>query len=46
MEQIDGRKDCILTWGDLYEMRSKLRNPACESRLNIQKSADAIVREL
>jgi hypothetical protein len=46
MEQIDGGKDSVLTWGDLYGRRSELRNPACESRLNVQKSADAIVREL
>jgi hypothetical protein len=46
MEQIDGGKDSVLTWGDLYDRRSGLRNPACESRLNVQKSADAVVREL
>ena len=43
MEQIDGEKDSVLTWGDLYGTRSNLRNPACESRLNVQKSAEAIV---
>jgi hypothetical protein len=46
MRQIDGEKDSVLTWGDLYNTRSELRNPACESRLNVQKSADAIVREV
>ena len=43
MKQIDGEKDSVLTRGDLYGRRSELRNPACESRLNVQKSADAIV---
>jgi hypothetical protein len=46
MKQTDGEKDSVLTWGDLYGMRSELRNPARESRLNVQKSADAIVRRL
>ncbi len=44
MKQIDGEEDSVLTWGDLYGTRSQLRNPACESRLNVQKSAEAIVR--
>lgn len=43
MRQIDGEKDSVLTWGGLYGKRSELRNPACESRLNVQKSAEAIV---
>lgn len=46
MKQMGGGKDSALTWGGLYGRRSKLRNPACESRLNVQKSADAIVRNL
>jgi hypothetical protein len=46
MRQIDGEKDSVLTWGDLYGRRSELRNPIRESRLNVQKSADAIVRKL
>ncbi|WP_160297215.1 hypothetical protein [Paenibacillus sp. IHBB 10380] len=46
MKQIDGEEDSVLTWGDLYGKRSELRNPTCESRLNLQKSADAIVRRL
>ena len=46
MKQIDGEEDSVLTWGDLYGTRSKLRNLACESRLNVQKSADAIVRKV
>lgn len=43
---MDREKDSVLTWGDLYGTRSELRNPACESRLNVQKSADVIVRKL
>lgn len=35
MRRIDGGKDSALTWGDLYETRSNLHDPACESRLNI-----------
>lgn len=46
MKQTDGGKDSVLTWGGLYDRRSELRNPACESRLNVQKSADAVVREM
>jgi hypothetical protein len=46
MKQIDGEKDSVLTWGDLYGRRSELRNLACEGRLNVQKSAEAIVRKL
>jgi hypothetical protein len=46
MRQIDGEKDSVLTWGDLYGRRSELRNPIRKSRLNVQKSADAIVRKL
>jgi hypothetical protein len=46
MEQIDGEEDSALTWGDLYGMRIELRNPDHEDRLNVQKSADAIVRKL
>ena len=46
MRQMDGEKDSVLTWGDLYGMRSKLRNPAREGRLNVQKSADAVVRKM
>ena len=45
MEQIDGEEDSVLTWGDLYGKRSKLRNLDREGRLNVQKSAEAIVRE-
>lgn len=44
MEQIDGEEDSALTWGDLYGKRRDLRNPIREERLNVQKSADAIVR--
>jgi hypothetical protein len=44
MKQIDGEKDNALTWGDLYGTRIKLRNLTCESRLSVQKSAEAIVR--
>jgi hypothetical protein len=44
MRRIDGEEDSVLTWGDLCEKRSNLRNPACESSLNAQKSAEAIVR--
>jgi hypothetical protein len=46
MRRIDGGKDSALTWGDLYGMRNKFRNSACESRLSVQKSADAIVRRV
>ena len=46
MKQIDGEEDSVLTWGDLYGTRSKLRNLAQEGKLNVQKSADAIVRRL
>lgn len=46
MEQIDGEEDSVLTWGDLYERRSEFRNLAREGKLNVQKSADAIVRWL
>jgi hypothetical protein len=45
MRRVDGEEDSALTWGDLYGRRSKLRNPACESRLNVQKSADAVLRK-
>ncbi|TFE19022.1 hypothetical protein E2980_23835 [Cohnella luojiensis] len=44
MRRIDGGKDNALTWGDLYGTRSNLRNLTCESRQNVQKSAEAIVR--
>lgn len=44
MWRIDGEEDSVLTWGDLYGRRSELRKPACEGRLNVQKSAEAIVR--
>jgi hypothetical protein len=46
MKQIDGEEDSVLTWGDLYGRRSELRNLARESKLNVQKSAEAIVRGL
>jgi hypothetical protein len=46
MEQIGGEEDSVLTWGDLYEMRSELRNLVRKGKLNIQKSAEAIVRGL
>jgi hypothetical protein len=46
MEQIDGEEDSVLTWGDLYVRRNELRNAACEGSLNVQKSADAIVRRV
>jgi hypothetical protein len=46
MKQIDGEEDSVLTWGDLYGTPSELRNPTCDSRLNVQKSAEAIVRRL
>jgi hypothetical protein len=46
MEQIDGEEDSVLTWGDLYETRSELRNLVRKGKLNIQKSAEAIVRGL
>jgi hypothetical protein len=46
MKQIDGEEGSALTWGGLYGKRSELRNLACESRLNVQKSAEAIVRRL
>jgi hypothetical protein len=46
MEQIDGEEDSALTWGDLYGTRSELRKPIYEHRLNVQKSAEAIVREV
>ncbi|WP_157793986.1 hypothetical protein [Paenibacillus donghaensis] len=46
MKQIDGEEDSVFTWGDLCERRRPLRNPAREDRLNVQKSADAIVRKL
>jgi hypothetical protein len=45
MRQVDGEEDSVLTWGDLYGKRSELRNPVRESRLNVQKSADAVVRK-
>jgi hypothetical protein len=32
MRRIDGGKDSVLTWGDLYGTRSNLRKSACESR--------------
>lgn len=44
MEQIDGEEDSALTWGDLHGRRSKLRNLAREGKLNVQKSAEAILR--
>lgn len=46
MEQIDGEEDSALTWGDLNGTRVNPRKPACESRLNVQKSAEVIVRLL
>ena len=46
MKQIDGEEDSVLTWGGLYGKRSKLRNPACESRLNVQKSAEGILHKV
>jgi hypothetical protein len=46
MKQMDGEEDSVLTWGDLYGTRSELRKPAHESRLNVQKSAEAIVRRV
>ncbi|MEK3750423.1 hypothetical protein NYE25_19640 [Paenibacillus sp. FSL E2-8871] len=44
MKQIDGEEDSVLTWGDLYGTRNNFRNLTCEGKLNVQKSADAIVR--
>ncbi|ULO05675.1 hypothetical protein H1230_21745 [Paenibacillus sp. 19GGS1-52] len=44
MKQIDGEEDSVLTWGDLYGMWNNFHNLTCESKLNVQKSADAIVR--
>jgi hypothetical protein len=46
MRQIDGEKDSALTWGDLHGMPSDDGNRTCESSLNVQKSADAIVLTL
>jgi hypothetical protein len=46
MKQIDGEEDSVITQGDLYDRRSELRNPVCESRLNVQKSADAVVQRM
>ena len=46
MKQIDGEEDSVLTWGDLCGMRSELRNLAHEGELNVQKSAEVIVRRL
>ena len=46
MKQIDGEEDSVLTWGDLYGTRNNFRNLTCEGKLKVQKSADAIVREL
>ncbi|WP_141136799.1 hypothetical protein [Paenibacillus herberti] len=46
MKQIDGEEDSALTWGDLCGRRSKLRNLTREGKLNVQKSAEAIVRGL
>jgi hypothetical protein len=46
MKQIDGEEDSVLTWGDLYGKRSKLRNLVRENKLNVQKSAEAIVCRL
>lgn len=45
MKQVDGEEDSVLTWGDLYEMRRAIRNLTQEGKLNVQKSADAIVRQ-
>lgn len=44
MKQIDGEEDSVLTWGDLYGTWKNFHNLTCESKLNVQKSADAIVR--
>ena len=44
MKQIDGEEDSVLTWGDLYGTRSTLGNLLRERKLNVQKSAEAIVR--
>jgi hypothetical protein len=45
MRRVDGEEDSVLTWGDLYGMREYLRKSVCESRLSVQKSAEAIVRK-
>jgi hypothetical protein len=43
MEQIDGGKDYVLTWGDLIDKPSILGNLSSDGQLNNQKSAEAIV---
>jgi hypothetical protein len=46
MEQIYGEEDSVLTWGDLHGTQSELCKPVYEYRLNVQKSAEAIVRKV
>lgn len=43
MKQIDGEEEYALTWGGLTGTSSELDNLTCESKLNSQKSAEAIV---
>jgi hypothetical protein len=44
MRQIDGEEDNALTWGGLHDTPSNVGNRSREASLNMQKSADAIVR--
>lgn len=41
MWQIDGRKDCVLTWGDLIAGHKD--NPYSDIWLSYEKSAETIV---
>jgi hypothetical protein len=46
MWQVDGRKACVLTRGDLKVCETDVfrdHNPCSDVRLNYQKSAEAIV---
>lgn len=43
MEQIDGEKDCVLTWGGLADTPGTLGKPVSDNGLNSQKSAEVIV---
>jgi hypothetical protein len=45
MRQVDGRKESVLTRGDLHGTPCPQGNLYCEEELNVQKSAEAIVRE-
>ncbi|MBH5316368.1 hypothetical protein I6N90_00925 [Paenibacillus sp. GSMTC-2017] len=46
MKQIDGEEDSVLTWGRSVHKQRQCCKHDCEGVLNVQKSAEVIVRWL